>query len=636
MNRMPGRIRSEDIALVREKADIGEVIGQHVQLRNAGGGNLKGICPFHDEKSPSFNVTPARGMYYCFGCGAGGDVIKFVQEVEHVDFTEAVERLAAKSNIQLRYEEGGTPGPSRNPGQRARLIAGHAEAASFYAEQLRSPEAQKAREFLAARGFDEAAAKTYGCGYAPSGWDVLTKHLLAKGYTEGELTAGGLSKRSERGGLIDRFHRRLLWPIRDVSGDVVGFGARRLFDDDKVEAKYLNTPETPIYKKSELLYGVDLAKKDIARTHRAVIVEGYTDVMACHLAGVTTAVATCGTAFGADHVKLLRRLLMDSDAFASRVIFTFDGDAAGMKAAERAFADDQKFMAQTFVAIEATGMDPCELRMHSGNTAVQDLVNRCIPLVEFVLRATVGRFDLDTAEGRVKALDQGIPLVAQIKDRALRDEYARRLAGLVGLDDPMQVVQRVRGAEKAAGRKSEAESGASAVEPAGARVAATTAAVKVDESVVAIEREVLKVAMQMPQVAGPQFDMLAEDAFTLPAHQQVKRAISEAGGAQNATAGAEWTQSVASRLVPALQGGVTALAVEPLKADEDDRERYADSMLARMHEMVAGRHIANLKSKLQRINAQDSGEEYNTLFGELVALEKYRRDLSERAIGGTL
>jgi DNA primase len=635
---MPGRIRSEDIALVREKADIGEVIGQHVQLRNAGGGNLKGICPFHDEKSPSFNVTPARGMYYCFGCGAGGDVIKFVQEVEHVDFTEAVERLAAKSNIQLRYEEGGTPGPSRNPGQRARLIAAHADAASFYAEQLRSPEAQKAREFLAARGFDEAAAKTYGCGYAPSGWDVLTKHLLAKGYTEGELTAGGLSKRSERGGLIDRFHRRLLWPIRDVSGDVVGFGARRLFDDDKVEAKYLNTPETPIYKKSELLYGVDLAKKDIARTHRAVIVEGYTDVMACHLAGVTTAVATCGTAFGADHVKLLRRLLMDSDAFASRVIFTFDGDAAGMKAAERAFADDQKFMAQTFVAIEATGMDPCELRMHAGNTAVQDLVNRCIPLVEFVLRATVGRFDLDTAEGRVKALDQGIPLVAQIKDRALRDEYARRLAGLVGLDDPMQVVQRVRGAEKAAGRKPVVEQAAGrVVEEAAGRLEATTApAIKVDEGVVAIEREVLKVAMQMPQVAGPQFDMLAEDAFTLPAHQQVKRAINEAGGTQNATAGAEWTQSVASRLVPALQGGVTALAVEPLKADEDDRERYADSMLARMHEMVAGRHIANLKSKLQRINAQDSGEEYNTLFGELVALEKYRRDLSERAIGGTL
>jgi DNA primase len=627
---MAGRIRSEDIALVREKADIGEVIGAHVQLRNAGGGNLKGLCPFHDEKSPSFNVTPARGMYYCFGCGAGGDVIKFVQEVEHVDFTEAVERLAAKSNIQLRYEEGSTPGPARNPGQRARLIAAHAEAASFYAEQLRTPEALKAREFLAGRGFDEAAARTYGCGYAPSGWDVLTKFLFARGFTEAELTTGGLSKRSERGGLIDRFHRRLLWPIKDVSGDVVGFGARRLYDDDKVEAKYLNTPETPIYKKSELLYGVDLAKKDIARSHRAVIVEGYTDVMACHLAGVATAVATCGTAFGADHVKLLRRLLMDSDAFTGEVIFTFDGDAAGMKAAERAFADDQKFMAQTFVAIESTGMDPCELRMASGDTAVVDLVNRRVPLVEFVLRSTVSRFDLDTAEGRVKALDQGIPLVAQIKDRALRDEYARRLAGYVGTDDPMQVVQRVRGAEKAAGRAAPQSSGEP---PAGQRESPTAV---LDEGVVAVEREVLKVAMQLPQIAGPQFDMLSEDAFTHPAHQQVKRAISEAGGAARATAGAEWTQSVASRLVPALQGGVTGLAVEALKTDDDDRDRYADSMLARMHEMVAGRHIANLKSRLQRIDPQQNGEEYNALFGELVALEGYRRDLRERAIGGVL
>ncbi|HEY3736550.1 MAG TPA: DNA primase [Jatrophihabitans sp.] len=638
---MAGRIRSEDIALVREKTDIGEIVGEHVQLRNAGGGNLKGLCPFHDEKSPSFNVTPARGMYYCFGCGAGGDVIKFVQEVDRIEFTEAVERLAARENIQLRYEEGTSLGPARNVGQRARLIAAHAEAAAFYAGQLRTPEAKVAREFLAGRGFDEAAALTYGCGYAPSGWDALTKHLLAEGFTAAELTVGGLARESGRGGLIDRFHRRLLWPIRDVSGDVVGFGARRLYDDDKVEAKYLNTPETPIYKKSELLYGVDLAKKDIARQHRAVIVEGYTDVMACHLAGVMTAVASCGTAFGAEHVKLLRRLLMDNDAFTGEVIFTFDGDAAGMKAAERAFADDQKFMAQTFVAIEPTGMDPCELRMASGDTAVLDLVGRRIPLVEFVLRATVARFNLDTAEGRVTALDKGIPLVAQIKDRALRDEYARRLAGLVGMDDPMQIVQRVRGAERAAAgghsRGADKANARSLSSEQSSRVEATAPiATKLDEGVVAIEREVLKVALQMPQVAGPQFDMLTEDAFTLPAHQQVKRAITEAGGAANAATGPEWAQAVAERLVPGLQGGVLGLAVESLRAPEDDHERYADSMLARMHEIVAARLIVELKSKLQRINPQESSAEYNRLFGELVALEGYRRDLLERAIGGVL
>jgi len=620
-----GRIRDEDIALVREKTPIADVIGEHVQLRNAGGGNLKGICPFHEEKSPSLSVSPARGLYHCFGCSAGGDVIRFVQNIEHLDFSEAVERLAARANVQLRYVEGG-PAPSRTHGQRARLVEAHGAAAAFYAERLRSPEARPAREFLAGRGFDEQVAERFGCGYAPAGWDQLTKHLLGTGFTAAELTLGGLSRESGRGSLIDRFHRRLLWPIRDVAGDVVGFGARRLFDDDKVEAKYLNTPETPIYKKSHLLYGVDVAKREIARQHRAVIVEGYTDVMACHLAGVTTAVATCGTAFGADHVSVVRRMLMDSDAFTGEVIFTFDGDAAGMKAAERAFGDDQKFMAQTFVAIEATGLDPCDLRMKSGDTAVLDLVARRIPLVEFVLRATVGRFDLDTAEGRVGALDRGVPLVAQIKDRALRDEYARRLAGLVGAGDPLDIVARVRGLVRSGEQRSGGAGQARPVEPDTTRV---------DEAVASVEREVLKIALQLPAVAGPQFDTLAEDAFLLPAHQKLRRAIAAAGGTAAAVSGPAWTSSVEASLPDeALRSGVHALAVEPLRAGADSQDRYADAVLARLHEIVAGRQVAALKSKLQRINPIEAPEEHARLFGELISLEIYRRSLRERAIGG--
>jgi DNA primase len=624
---LAGRIRDEDVALVREKSPIDEIIGEHVQLRNAGGGNLKGICPFHDEKSPSLSVSPSRGLFHCFGCAAGGDVITFVRDIEHLDFNEAVERLAARASIQLRYEEGGAP-TNRGHGQRARLVAAHAEAATFYAEQLHTPEALTAREFLAARGFDEQVAVRFGCGYAPSGWDALTKHLLAKGFGAAELTSAGLSRTGGRGSLIDRFHRRLLWPIRDVSGEVVGFGARRLYDDDRVEAKYLNTPETPIYKKSELLYGADAAKRDIARQHRAVIVEGYTDVMACHLAGVTTAVATCGTAFGGEHVRLLRRLLMDSDAFTGEVIFTFDGDAAGMKAAERAFGDDQKFMSQTFVAVEPTGLDPCELRMQSGDTAVLDLVARRIPLVEFVLRATVGRFDLDTAEGRVAALDRGVPLVAQIKDRSLRDEYARRLAGLVGLPDPMQVVLRVRGMERASGQR-----GAAPVP-----VTPTTEAAKLDEAVVSVEREVLKVALQLPAVAGPQFDTLAAGDFLLPAHQQVRTAIAAAGGTAAAVGGPGWTAAIEVHLTDdAIRSGMHALAVEPLRSGqngEDGHQRYADAVLARMHEIVASRQVATVKSRLQRINPLEQRDEYDRLFGELIALEAYRRGLRERAIGG--
>ena len=616
---MAGRIRDEDIALVREKTPIADVIGEHVQLRNAGGGNLKGICPFHDEKSPSLSVSPTKGLFHCFGCGIGGDVIRFVQNIEHLDFTESVERLAGRSGIQLRYVEGSAV-PRRQPGQRARLVEAHGEAQRFYAEQLRSPEALKAREFLAERGFDQAVAERFGCGYAPSGWDALTKHLLGKGFSGQELTLGGLARESGRGGLIDRFHRRLLWPIRDTGGDVVGFGARRLYDDDRVEAKYLNTPETPIYKKSQLLYGVDVAKREIARQHRAVIVEGYTDVMACHLSGVSTAVATCGTAFGSEHVAVIRRLLMDSDSFTGEVIFTFDGDAAGMKAAERAFGDDQKFMAQTFVAIEPTGMDPCELRQKSGDTAVLDLVSRRIPLVEFVLRSTVARFDLDTAEGRTGALDRGVPLVAQIKDHGLRDEYARRLGGLVGIDDPLRVVQRVRGLVRS-GNRTEAPAPARPVE-------------KVDETVVAVEREALKVALQLPAVAGPEFDALDESSFTVSAHRTLRAAITAAGGTAAAVAGPAWTERIEQHMPEELRSGVHGLAVEPLRTGPNSEDRYAAIVLARMHEIVAARQLTMLKSKVQRMNPLEEPDEYNRLFGELIALEALHRTLRERAHGG--
>jgi DNA primase len=613
-----GRIRDEDIAAVRERSPIADVIGEHVQLRNAGGGNLKGLCPFHDEKSPSLSVSPAKGLFHCFGCGAGGDVIRFVERIENLGFTEAAERLAARAGIQLRYLD--SPGVApRQPGQRARLIEAHKVAAEFYAEQLRAPEARAAREYLTERGFDDEIAARYGCGYAPSGWDALTKHLLARKFTPAELTVGGLSRQSSRGSLIDRFHRRLLWPIRDVGGDVVGFGARRLFDDDPIEAKYLNTPETPIYKKSQLLYGVDLAKREIARQHRAVVVEGYTDVMACHLAGVTTAVATCGTSFGAEHISVLRRLLMDSDAFTGEVIFTFDGDAAGMKAAERAFTDDQKFMAQTFVAIEANGLDPCELRQKAGDTAVSDLVARRVPLVEFVLRSTVNRFDLDTAEGRAAALDRGVPLVARIKDRGLLEQYSQLLARIVGVPDPDQVLARVRGLVRSGGR------------PEPPRRAAPPA---VDEAVMSVEREVLKIAMQVPAVAGPTFDALPDGAFLHPTHVTLRQGIAAAGGTAGAVSGPGWAGAVEEQLPDLhVRGLVHELAVEPLHTNLPE-ERYAELVLARLQEMVVSRQVAALKSRVQRINPEEDPDGHARLSGELFALEMHRIKLRERASGG--
>ncbi|MDQ2837655.1 MAG: DNA primase [Actinomycetota bacterium] len=622
---MAGRIRDEDVAAVREKSSIAEVIGEHVQLRNAGGGNLKGICPFHDEKSPSLSVTPARNLFHCFGCGAGGDVIRFVERIEHLSFAEAVENLASRLGIQLRYAEGGSS-PNRPAGQRARLVEAHTLAAAYYVEQLRTPDAQPARQYLTERGFDEAVTVRFGCGYAPAGWDSLTKYLMGRGFSPAELTLAGLARESGRGSMIDRFHRRLLWPIKDVSGDVVGFGARRIHDDDKIEAKYLNTPETPLYKKSQLLYGMDVAKREIAKQHQAVIVEGYTDVMACHLAGVTTAVATCGTSFGSEHIGVIRRLLMDNDAFAGQVVFTFDGDAAGMKAAERAFAEEQKFMSQTYVAIEGSGKDPCELRQSGGDPAVRALIEARVPLVEFVLKTTVARHDLNSAEGRVAALDRGVPLVAMIKDHALRDEYARRLAGLVGVDEPNRIVARVRGLVRS-GERTERQNhpvpqGQSS-SPGG-----------VPPRVMQDEREVIKAALQLPDLVGKQFDELGPLAFLVAVHQQLQTAIGAAGGAAAAQTGPSWPAQVAEHLPPdsEARSAVNALAVEPLRSGTDAQPRYAEAMVSNLAEQVVAREVAQLKSRVQRLDADS--DEVGTLFAQLAQLEQRRRELRLRAIGG--
>src|SRR6202451_684536 len=385
------RIRDEDIAAVRERSPIDEVIGEYLQLKGAGGGSLKGLCPFHDEKTPSFNVTPARGLWYCFSCAEGGDVIKFVEKIDNLSFVEQVELLAARAGIDLRYEQGGQV-PGREHSQRRRLLEAPQAAAEYYAERLHSPAAPPARECLAGRGFTLADAEHFGVGYAPAEWEALTRHLRGRGFTEAELLAGGLASQGRRG-LIDKFRGRLIWPIADLTGDVVAFGARKLAADDD-GPKYLNTPETPLFKKSSVLYGADLAKRDISQRRQAVLVEGYTDVMACHLAGITTAVATSGTSFGDGHITILRRLLMDDSQFRGEVIFTFDGDAAGRRAALRAFSMEERFVTQTFVAVQPDGLDPCDLRLAHGDSAVRDPIARRVPLFEVGIKGVLANPDL--------------------------------------------------------------------------------------------------------------------------------------------------------------------------------------------------------------------------------------------------
>jgi DNA primase len=622
-----GRIRAADIALVRERSKIDEIVGEHLQLKRAGGGSLKGLCPFHDEKSPSFQVTPSRGLWHCFGCGLGGDVISFVQQIDHLSFSEGVELLAGRANVELHYEDDSgraTGAPDRaNVGQRARLVAANAAAAAFYVEQLGTPEAAPARQFLAERGFDRQVAVDFGCGFAPAGWDALTRHLRGKGFTQAELVTAGLAKESSRGSLIDRFHRRLLWPIRDITGDVIGFGARKLMDDDQ-GPKYLNTPETPLYKKSTVLYGIERAKRDIARRHQAVVVEGYTDVMACHLAGVTTAVASCGTAFGAEHISVLRRLLMDQDEFRGEVVYTFDGDAAGQAAAMKTFGEDQRFVGQTFVAVEPDGRDPCELRQEHGDAAVRDLVARRTPLIAFVLKTTLAGYDLDTVEGRVAALEKTVPLVAQIKDHALRPAYARQLAGMIGNTDEAEVLDRVRRLTGDGGG------------PERGRPRPRTPQRTPDDAAVEVEREAVKAALQCPEIAGPSFDAVPPSSYTHPDYAAVAAAVLAAGGAAGATvSGAAWLDEVGAHCDrESARALLTALAVEPMHSVGENDAGYVNALMARLHEMATVREIAALKGKLQRTNPVEAQDEYMKAFKQLMDLEQLAISLRKRAVGG--
>lgn len=620
---MAGRIREDDIALVRERSQIAEVIGAHVTLRGAGGGSLKGLCPFHDEKSPSFHVTPARGFYHCFGCQEGGDVITFVQKVEGVGFTEAVERLAGRYNVDLHYEDDGHVGPRRDPGQRTRLLEAHRLAAEFYLDALTGPEAVAGRTFLSERGFDREAAQLFGVGWAPRGGEALLRHLRQKGFSDDELVTSGLVARQNRGP-YDRFRGRLLWPIRELSGDVVGFGARRIFDDDRIEAKYLNTPETPIYKKSQLLYGVDLARREIARSSQAVVVEGYTDVMACHLAGVTTAVATCGTAFGEDHTRILRRLLLDHDEFRGEVIFTFDGDAAGQKAALRAFGGDQQFVGQTYVAVEPEGRDPCDLRLAEGDAAVRELIARRVPLYRFVLKNVVSRFDLDRADSRVDAMREAAKLVTSVRDKSKVNALVRELSSMLGGFDEEQILAEVRRADARGGR---------ADAPAAPEPRPSSRDVPdPGERRFSIERDVLKLAFQHPGSLASQWADLEADDFTHPYHRELHEAVSKAGG-PSATAFDAIVANVGDDTVRRL---AVALAVEPLQVAGTPDERLASAYVVRLRELTALRRIEQVKSRLQRTNPVTEAAAYNRMFGELVALESHRRGLREQAIGSSI
>jgi DNA primase len=629
-----GLIRADVVAAVKEQASIEDVVREHVTLRPGGVGSLKGLCPFHDEKTPSFQVRPHLGVWHCFGCSEGGDVISFVQRVDHLTFTEAVERLADQAGITLAYEEGG--GPAREEvGRRGRLVEAGRVAEHWYAEQLTTAaEALPGRRFLAERGFDREVAARFSVGYAPRSGEALLKHLRGKGFTDDEIVRSGLAGRGQRGP-YDRFRGRLVWPIHDITGDCVGFGARRLYDDDRIEAKYLNTSDTPLFKKSHVLYGLDLAKKAIATGRQVVVVEGYTDVMACHLAGVGWAVATCGTAFGTDHIKVIRRIMRD-DQSGGEIVFTFDGDAAGQKAAMRAYEQDHWFGSPTYVAVEPDGLDPCELRQRHGDQAVRDLIADKVRSYEFAIRTLIGPFDLDSVAGRHEALKAAAPVVARLKDSESNAGPLHRLAGLAGVEID-EAKRAVRAARRTGG-------GHPAPSPAGRPTRTAPAATASAEPapvprpnlanpVVLMERQLLQCLVQAPGVLdAAQFDALGEDAFEAKAHRLLHGAVRSLGGLGAASGHApeagSWVDRVAGAVPDGIRSYVTDLAVSAIPVVDDEHlARLGKALQVEIADRDLARREGAVRSRLQRLDADRDAIGFRAALVEVNTLVKRRTEL---------
>lgn len=602
------RVKSSDIEELKARADIVEVVGSYVQLKPASAGSFKGLCPFHQEKSPSFNVRSNPAFYHCFGCGQGGDVFKFLQEMEKISFSDAVERLAQKIGYNLSYEDG-----SAESSQRSRLIAANQAAADFFQQQLAGQEAKQARDLLLKRGFDAASAKQFGVGYAPKGWRNLLDHLLTKGFTLEEQITAGLVMNSDKGG-YDRFRGRVIWPIRDANSQVVGFGARKLNEDDQ-GPKYLNTPETPVYHKSQVLYGLDLARKSISKERQIVVVEGYTDVMACHLAGVETAVATCGTAFGEEHIKVINRILGSATDNPASVIFTFDPDAAGEKAALRVYGDTAKFNALTFVAVGPDGLDPSDLRQQRGDSAVREMVAAKKPLFEFVIRHRLSNFNLNDLDSRVAACRAAAPVVAEIVDPALRSGYVRQLAEWVtlGIAEVNEIVVSASKSQKQAS------------------VAALRTSPEIQKPMPQRpqqrqERQILEVMVQFPNsFSAIQLRKISAAGMADSDHQKVVEAVSQIVDQELP---GDFHNNLL-HLVPAeLAGLVRELALASLPVtSQAELDRYCSGIVRGAIIQALSREKEDLLGALRRLDPDSQASAIAEVQRQLVELEAERRQL---------
>ncbi len=630
---MAGRISPQDIDAIKSRANIADVIGDYVQLKSASVGSLKGLCPFHDEKSPSFNVRPAQGFYNCFGCGEGGDVYKFLQKIDSLSFYEAVEKLASRIGYTITYVQGSAP--NSDGINRARILEANAAAAAWFQSELSSAEAETGRAFLAGRGFDKAAAELFSIGYAPKGWSGLLDVLKLQGFNEAELIKADLAVAGQRG-VYDKFRGRLIWPIRDTSGATIGFGARKLYDDDQ-GPKYLNSSETQVYHKSQVLYGVDLAKRDIAKRRQVVVVEGYTDVMACHLAGITTAVATCGTAFGDDHIRRINQMFGTSSDGPAEVIFTFDPDAAGQKAAMRAFEDSTKFIASTFVAKGPDGLDPCDLRMAKGDSAVVQMVADRRPIYEFALSQKIAGHDLSSYAGRIAAARAAVGVLVRITDLGARNQYLRQLSEMISIApaeiEPLVAaeLQRKRAADVTAARRGE-----NTFTPAEQMPPEPDDHVEFEEFIVPngndpatrFELRTLEALVQVPQAFETELaTRVLNGLFGQPSLVMIAHAAAQSMAAFAAT---NWVATIAANTPPPLHDLLRSLLFAKLPvATEDDLMAYGKQIAAACQEKLLARDKAALIAALANISIETHAEAHSQIQQQLVEIENQRRALKD-------
>jgi DNA primase len=587
-----GRIRQEDLEAVRERTDIVKLVSGYLTLKKAGHDSFVGLCPFHTEKTPSFSVSPSKGVYYCFGCGAGGDAIRFLREVEHLDFSEAVERLAKEAGIALRYE-GDTPAERRAASRRQALHRANEAAFDLYHGMLlEGREGEDARRYLEGRGIDREAATAFGIGYAPGYPDFLLRRL-ARSFSAEILVEAGLAVRGEDGNVRDRFRGRITFPVHDLSGRAVGIGARTLPGDREGGPKYLNSPETAIYRKGEVLYNLHRAKAAISRTGEIHVVEGYTDVIALAQAGIQTAVATCGTALGEGHFRLASR-------FAQRMVLAFDSDDAGARAAERAYGFLESFPVQPVVLILPEGLDPADLVRERGADALRRLAAEAVPLVEYMLRRTVRRHDLGTVEGQSAAVAAALPLLERLSDPVRQSEYGHLLAELAGVTESSVFLALER---RLSGR------------PAEVRQAMKRASAQEK-----VEREMLRLLARDEHVFREIGPRLSAEHFQTARNREllelVLRADGDVGGF---VARAEDEKSVRA---------LSALALEPLEGEPS--AEYAEEVWVRLQEFLLKRRSAALRQQLQKLNpTTDPG--YDELFQQLIAADGELRRLRHRS-----